>query len=652
MDRSVEGYGIPAHFSPDGKYLAVSMWPGVEVWDTATGRSVWNEQQQVTALRFTPDSGRLCGAMGFGAVRIWEAASGKPVSSHKLPSTAEVDGGAGADMVFTPDGRLLGFGWRGVVLSTWDVKAGQLLALADGSTWPITAVRFTPDGREVIAVTDALAVFRAEARTGRIIARVELKLTDEQRADRFLSVHPTHMATVALSPDTRFLAYPTRSRPRHLGMIDLAAGRVLWTAPVHGVAPVFSPNSSKVSASGYLEPRGEGEAFRPVPVWEPVTGKPLPAWEPGVGPSQPGASLHASVAFAPDGTKMAVVVARGGLDGDQLLARDLVARQPLATVSGGFGQWITVGPDGRTLVMTETNRIVGRDLVTGNVTRELDFLPGPSQDDLFPEFSRRGQRPKFLPDRVGQYLTCPFSFSPDGRLFAVGVNSPMTGEPQVRVYEWAGFGHRFTLTGHAGSVRSLAFSPDGKFLASGSDDTTVLVWDLAKVWLAASPKAPSTGESLWTRLISRETAHAWEAMHELAARPEIAVALLKERLKPAPPPTITEADIPALIKQLAAEAFPERERAAHGIRQLGHKAIPHLQQTLKNPPSLEMKRRAEHLLEEAGRPDPAFLMQSRTVEVLEHIGGPAARAVLQSLSGGPPGHPLTEEARAALRRLK
>jgi hypothetical protein len=295
--------------------------------------------------------------------------------------------------------------------------------------------------------------------------------------------------------------------------------------------------------------------------------------------------------------------------------------------------------------MTETNRIVGRDLVTGNVTRSLDFLPdGSSGEDIFP---RRGQMRKFPPDRVGQHLTCPFTFSPDGRLFAVGVSHG------IRVYEWAGFGHRFTLTGHAGSVRSLAFSPDGKFLASGSDDTTVLVWELAKVWQGASPRPPfSTGETLWTRLVSRETAPAWEAMHELAARPEIAVALLKDRLKPAPPSTVSEADIPALIKQLASEAFPTRERAAQGIRQLGHNAIPHLQRMLKNPPSLEMKRRAEHLLEEAVRPDPAFPIQSRTVEILEHIGSPAARAVLQSLSGGLPGHPLTTEARAAMRRLK
>ena len=34
-----------------------------------------------------------------------------------------------------------------------------------------------------------------------------------------------------------------------------------------------------------------------------------------------------------------------------------------------------------------------------------------------------------------------------------------------------------TLTGHSGYVRSVAYSPDGKHLVSGSNDNTVKVWD-------------------------------------------------------------------------------------------------------------------------------------------------------------------------------
>jgi WD40 repeat protein len=38
-----------------------------------------------------------------------------------------------------------------------------------------------------------------------------------------------------------------------------------------------------------------------------------------------------------------------------------------------------------------------------------------------------------------------------------------------------------TFLGHVGPVSALRFSPDGNFLASGAEDTSVLVWDLTKL---------------------------------------------------------------------------------------------------------------------------------------------------------------------------
>ena len=69
---------------------------------------------------------------------------------------------------------------------------------------------------------------------------------------------------------------------------------------------------------------------------------------------------------------------------------------------------------------------------------------------------------------------------PDGRPLGapIGVKD---GEFGVRVEDWKRGRVLHTFEGHVAPVTAMAFSPDGKALASGSQDTAVLLWDLSVI---------------------------------------------------------------------------------------------------------------------------------------------------------------------------
>src|SRR5205823_2257238 len=147
-----------------------------------------------------------------------------------------------------------------------------------------------------------------------------------------------------------------------------------------------------------------------------------------------------------------------------------------------------------------------------------------------------------------------------------------------RVVELASGGVRFTATSRHGTS-ALACSPDGRTLASGHEDGTILLRSI-KDLAGPSPARPADEGvwRLWHDLASQNAAQGYQAMHVLQAHPALAMPLLGRLRGPAP--GVDRQKVRDLIAALEANSFRKREQASRELLELGAPVAPLLRQAL------------------------------------------------------------------------
>jgi hypothetical protein len=241
------------------------------------------------------------------------------------------------------------------------------------------------------------------------------------------------------------------------------------------------------------------------------------------------------------------------------------------------------------------------------------------------------------------------AFSSDGRAVASGGANGV-----VRVWELS-TGQELLRFSSDESVHDIVFSPDGRLVASALDDGTALIWDIALKDRRDSVKelTPQGWKQGWKDLASEDAAKAYRAVCTLAGTPVDTVPALKENLHRVP--LLKSERLDQLIADLDSDTFARREAASRELSRLGTVAESALRKALENSPSAELRRRAKPLL--AALPgwvikDPDTQRVVRAIWVLQRIANPKARALLEQLAAGAPAARQTQEAKAALQYLE
>jgi len=225
---------------------------------------------------------------------------------------------------------------------------------------------------------------------------------------------------------------------------DVATGKALPQFPKnerYGFAAAFSNDGKKLAVAGF-ETR----------VLDVATGKSIA--EVIDKDSRP---IHAAVAFSPDGETLAVATQDSGLNAvfswTTVVLADKTGKilRGVAAMKGHYSS-VTFSPDGKTLA-------------AGPGNADID-APGFCLWDV-----ATGKKMREVGGRQGAHGVV---FSPDGQT-AAGAAGQI-----VVLWDVATGKELRQLKGHRGNVTSLAFSQDGGRLASGSADTTVLIWSIEK----------------------------------------------------------------------------------------------------------------------------------------------------------------------------